>query len=351
MPKRNLSVDETMIPYKGRVHFKQYMKAKPVKWGVKAWAMCESDTGYMVDMNIYCGKSDHTETGLTHKVVVDLVRQSGVANQGYTVFTDNLYTSPALLLDLYNNFGTTGCGTLRINRRGIPKEICCKKPLGLTGRGNYVFRCQNPLLAVTWMDKKAVHFMSTCHDVSATTCFRTERRNNKFVRVEYPQPNIAAGYTSYMGGVDRCDQFIQYYSFGRKTVKWTKRVFFKLLEISKSNALILYNQSPNHQPAAGKPKMTLLQFTIKMISSLIGGQQNPNKRGRPRTVIVADELRLTARHFPVRLPNKSWCHVCWRRVADGRQNTRRQSVFGCSDCGKHLCIPECFTVYHTVQNY
>jgi hypothetical protein len=44
-PGQNLSVDEGMIGFKGRVHFRQYMPAKPTKWGIKVWQICEFDTG------------------------------------------------------------------------------------------------------------------------------------------------------------------------------------------------------------------------------------------------------------------------------------------------------------------
>ncbi|XP_052824026.1 piggyBac transposable element-derived protein 4-like [Octopus bimaculoides] len=53
---KNLSVDETMIGYKGRVHFWQYMPAKPTKWGIKIWEVCESETGYCVNFDVYKGK-------------------------------------------------------------------------------------------------------------------------------------------------------------------------------------------------------------------------------------------------------------------------------------------------------
>ena len=35
--KKEVSVDESMIAYKGRLSFLQYMPKKPHKWGIKAW--------------------------------------------------------------------------------------------------------------------------------------------------------------------------------------------------------------------------------------------------------------------------------------------------------------------------
>ena len=35
IPGRQMSVDEGMIKYKGRLYFGQYMQKKPVKYGIK----------------------------------------------------------------------------------------------------------------------------------------------------------------------------------------------------------------------------------------------------------------------------------------------------------------------------
>ena len=33
--KREVTIDEAMIPFTGRLSYKQYMKDKPTKWGIK----------------------------------------------------------------------------------------------------------------------------------------------------------------------------------------------------------------------------------------------------------------------------------------------------------------------------
>lgn len=64
------------------------------------------------------------EKGLAHNVVVNLL--SGLEMKGYHVYTDNFYTSPALYTDLHHK-GFDATGTVRGNRRGIPKSIQDKK--------------------------------------------------------------------------------------------------------------------------------------------------------------------------------------------------------------------------------
>ncbi|KAL8600762.1 hypothetical protein ACOMHN_055957 [Nucella lapillus] len=61
-PGRDLSIDESMIGYKGRLFFKQYMPAKPTKWGIKVWQKCEAETGYCVTFDVYTGRHSRQET-------------------------------------------------------------------------------------------------------------------------------------------------------------------------------------------------------------------------------------------------------------------------------------------------
>lgn len=46
MPGQNLTVDEAMIKFKGRCGFLQFVPAKPTKWGLKVWALCDADSFY-----------------------------------------------------------------------------------------------------------------------------------------------------------------------------------------------------------------------------------------------------------------------------------------------------------------
>ena len=116
--RRNLSVDEQMIRQKGCTALKQYMPKKPTKWGINVLANCAVSTSYYVDFIIYTGNvPGQDDTSMTCAVVITLT--SGYEHQGYRVFTDNFYSSPALLRDLREN-GIDLVGTLRANRSGVP---------------------------------------------------------------------------------------------------------------------------------------------------------------------------------------------------------------------------------------
>ena len=76
VPYGNYAVDESMIRFKGRMAFRQYMPAKPIKWGVKIWVLAETSTGYLSKFQVYTGRAPEGQgRGLTFRVVTDLVDQ------------------------------------------------------------------------------------------------------------------------------------------------------------------------------------------------------------------------------------------------------------------------------------
>ena len=98
----SVTIDEAMIPFKGRLSFKQYIKNKPVKWGIKAFVLSDAINGYVYRLQVYTGKGMETnqpEIGLCSRVVLDLL--SGLENTGLDLYTDNYYTSSYLYLELY----------------------------------------------------------------------------------------------------------------------------------------------------------------------------------------------------------------------------------------------------------
>ena len=55
----SVSVDEAMIPFKGRLSFKQYMKDKPVKHGIKVFVLADGKYGYIKSYKYILGETPH----------------------------------------------------------------------------------------------------------------------------------------------------------------------------------------------------------------------------------------------------------------------------------------------------
>ena len=55
-PERQLAIDDTLIKFKGKLHFRQFIPIKPGRFGKKAFTFTESSSGYVLNSNIYTGK-------------------------------------------------------------------------------------------------------------------------------------------------------------------------------------------------------------------------------------------------------------------------------------------------------
>ena len=59
--KTNLSINEQMIPHRGRHSARIFCKGKPIRFGYKAWTLALSD-GYVYAFDLYTGKSNKGKT-------------------------------------------------------------------------------------------------------------------------------------------------------------------------------------------------------------------------------------------------------------------------------------------------
>ena len=104
-PNSQLSVDEAMIPFKGRSSMKQYLPLKPVKRGFKVWAMADALNGYQYDFNVYTGATGERKVALGEKVVLTL--SESVKGRHHQLLRQ--------LLHLLQSAGeTSGAGHLRL---------------------------------------------------------------------------------------------------------------------------------------------------------------------------------------------------------------------------------------------
>ena len=206
-PERNLAVDEQMIGTKCRVSCIQYMPAKPKKFGIKLWALCESSSGYCLQFKYIKAKSlTRQKKVLSHRVVMDLAQHYFHAN--YHIYMDNFYTSPDLFVALAA-MDTYACGTIRKNRGQFPTNF----KEGKLKRGESSYIQTDDLLAVHWFDKRDVFMLSTIH---GTGSVEVQRRGDK---ESIQKPLMISKYNTYMGGVDLCDQLLSNYSMQRKSKK------------------------------------------------------------------------------------------------------------------------------------
>ena len=90
-PERQLAIDETLIKFKGKVYFRQFIPIKPGRFGIKAFTLAESTSGYVLNSKIYTGKKNNeVQKDLGRKAVISVMQP--YLDKGFYAFMDNYYT-------------------------------------------------------------------------------------------------------------------------------------------------------------------------------------------------------------------------------------------------------------------
>ncbi|XP_067663476.1 piggyBac transposable element-derived protein 4-like [Haliotis asinina] len=282
-PHQNISIDEAMVAFRGRLAFRQYLPAKPTKYGIKVWMRADPENGYVSDFQVYTGKENRTaEAGLGSRVVMDMI--SGVDNRHHIVNCDNYFMSPQLCPSLLD-VGTYARGTVRCNRKDFRSSILHYKCV--KNQGDMVVTLKGDLVAVAWKDKKVVNLLSTA-DVAADISSAVSRKTKDGTAVQIPCPTVMK---HYMNCADRANQIRTELSTYRTSKKWWNYLFWFAFEVAiavaVTNALVLMRDSQsNHQmtkPQRTKPR-TMLQFCIALSKQLIGQFQQCSKTGKRRDI-------------------------------------------------------------------
>ena len=203
IPNNYLSLDESMILWRGRLIFRQYIKNKRHKYGVKLYELCESN-GIVLRIYVYSGEgySDQDNLGQTGAIVQYWL--DDFLDKGYHVFIDNYYNSIPLTAR-----STYITGTLNKKRVGIPYPI---KRLQLV-RGEHRWMRSGSTVVCKWKDKREVLTITNAHKVEMCDVMNNRGKVSQ-------KPNVVADYNNGMSGIDLSDQMISYYSNLRKTLKW-----------------------------------------------------------------------------------------------------------------------------------
>ena len=85
-------------------------------------------------------------------------------------------------------------------------------------------------------DQKPVLLLSTVYNSGKVDTGIT----HFIIKEVIKKSRVMIQYNKYMGGVDANDQLVKYSHFSRRTLKWWKKVFFRLLNNRMFNSYILY---------------------------------------------------------------------------------------------------------------
>ncbi|VDO25445.1 unnamed protein product [Haemonchus placei] len=242
----------------------------------------------------------------------------GFLEVGRVLCTDNYYSSIGLAEKLISR-RTHLVGTLRRNRKGIPKAIKDKK----SKRGQICYKQrQNGIMVLKWRDKRDLYMISAEHDAAIGSS---------------QKPTVVENYNEMKSFVDVSDQMAAYTPFVRKTAKWYKSFFFHLLtQTAVVNAWKLYRDVIKN--------VRLNDFKMDVIDSLLCQEREypPARQFQPARHVLEEVP------FPKALSRRR-CSGCYAIMSkeQGRSaatNRARRVNTRCSKC-KKSCV-NCFNKKH-----
>ena len=329
-----LSIDEAMLNWQGRVPFKVFMKNKPIKHGIKSYVLANAKTFYCWNISIY--KRDKK----TIKETVLNLLTPKCYGIWHSLYMDNFYNSVSLSEALLEKKIHT-VGTLRCFR-GEPLEI--RKPSRMKTH-EVVARDNGKVVVMAWKDKRIVKAITTKHDSSL--CYIERRKRGGHGEVEsIPKPCAIDDYNQNMSGVDQMDQMLAYYQCTRKSMKWTKKLFFYLTEICVHNAFILYKIK-----SVNATHNSYFKFIVCLVEELCSQQSDSSTRTATKYPRLNPSSRLLGgfdRHQLQPIPSSSTnprprrrCKLC------AKSGIRKDVFYFCSNCDVALCPSPCYGLYHT----
>lgn len=320
IPGENLCIDESVIPFVGRLSFRQYIKNKRHRYGIKIFKLCIND-GYTVGFKIYAGQEALPGVGVSTKIVMELAQD--YLDMGRTIFTDNWYTSVSLTNELLSR-STNAVGTLRSNRKFNPKDVINAK---LKKGEIKSSQNDNNIVVLKWKDKREVLMLSTKHKDNMVET--TNKRGQKILK-----PQMILDYNKAKSFVDISDLRSSYHSPLRRSLKWYRKIAFEiLLNTSLLNALTLYATVTGNKISVTEFRENILKV---LLTKPILSQISQNNDGEVHKLINFKRGR---------------CSNCYTEMVQqgGRkhaQKVTRKVQTQCPGCSKHFCL-DCFFKTHT----
>jgi Transposase IS4 len=321
------TLDETMVRFKGKSFWKTVLKGKPTPIGYKLYTL--ACLGYLLFFSIYKGKGGYAvKQGVIHHTVTTMVSRWSGSNR--ILFTDNLYTSPALCRHLLT-MGIRSCGTFRPNRKHLPAGV--KDAMKTLSEGETKAWQSGQLGCLVWCDKQPVLILSTHHRVDDVVSIQQNRGPSQPPVVIKPQ--VAVDYNVGKTGVDTVDQLRQSYAMQRKSRKDWPSLAWWLIDICIINSYTLWRLDTQADINQLDFRRTLLHQIPAAFPSL----------STPVHLAPSIPLFTTADgHWPKHSHKKRKCVECSMGRAGGRQ-----SEIVCERCNVHLCLEPCFKQHHVAH--
>lgn len=121
------TLDEMLWAFRGRCRFRMYIPKKPARYGLKIFALTDSRTAYVANLEIYAGTQPDGPYKISNKKS-DVVERmcEPIHNSGRNFTIDNWFSSIEVMKRMLMQYRLTIVGTFRRDAKGIPSEFTAK---------------------------------------------------------------------------------------------------------------------------------------------------------------------------------------------------------------------------------
>lgn len=345
-PKQDLVLQESVVPWRGKLNFKVYNPNVVNKPGIHSRILCEADTGYICNMKLFTADEIKSE----NSILATLYCSSRLWHH---VYMHNYYTSVKLAKKLHDmKIGV--CGTIRKNQ-GFPDAL---KNSNLELYQSK-FRHKGPILLQVWrgIGKNNLQMISTVHgsemqytlkELPGMACIPKPKSLidfNKYIKRPYGNPNAA------------------FPPISRKTKDCTRKLVMHLFNCAMFNAFHVYIHVNSNN------KMRYDEFVLSIARAWL----NQSYSMDDLSTKSIDEINRTVPIYSARVPRedppdrlsgdmnkhmmvkiysiytksqvRKRCRVC------SSHHKRKDTGRMCGHCKVPLHVGECFHAYHTKQFY
>ena len=387
---RLISIDEGVIPFKGRHRARCYNPAKPAKYHLKKFCLNCAKTGYNYCHYFYEGKAEErpADTPATAWPIRKLLEMCPeLHGKDRILAVDNWFQS-SVTQKIARRCGMHCIGTVKTGRLGMEKagkpgfpkagvfKVAKGQPKADRGRCIcHVCSTGNVTHYVTaWQDKKAVCMLST-YPPRLGKCIRKVREGRGWTAQTFPRPNTIAHYNSAMGGTDKHDMMIAFARSSVKSCRWQVRVFSDMLTSMMTNALVLLKSKRK----LNETKYSVFDFISAYLDEVAPMPpqaeplspphllQHPAMRSNGQIPRVKASFWGKPAGKQWRMDGRDhWCQDAnnvYRQIqphknknnqsirVDLRRKCRwcnEETVYFCTKCEAPLCIGNCFISFHTI---
>lgn len=329
-PTANMTVEEMLIPFRGKCPFGVYMPKNPKRYGIKIVCLRDSASSYLYNAYISTGKgsegvglsASERKLSVSTRAVIRLCKP--IEGSCRNITGDKQFTSVELVCEL-DDRSLTYVGALKKTKPEVPPEfLSCKNRV--VNSALYGFAEKITLLSIVAKRHRTALYLSSMHRSLEVDSSKNDHE-------------VISHYNKTKAGVNRLKIKCTLDSSSRRTRRWETAVFFQLINVGTVNSFIVY------LTYKGNPAETRASFTQALAMDLI----EPHLRRRLTKTNLHNDIRIMiSNHFSASEPVN--VHYSIHDLNDKLEKRRtcsrcpairrRKTAYKCIRCSSAICL-EC----------